>query len=85
MQHLNYSAYANITDEEWIERLVAIPPIQPLHHYFFKVKCASFLKYIAMNVYNDCAENILGEFYEFLSYDNWHVLRSFKGKRNASL
>ena len=85
MQHLNYSAYANITDEEWIERLVAIPPIQPLHHYFFKVKCASFLKYIAMNVYNDCAENILGEFYEFLSCDNWHVLRSFKSKRNASL
>ena len=38
-----------------------------------------------MNVYNDCVESILGEFYEFLSYDNWHVLRSFKGKKNASL
>ena len=85
MQRSIYNMYTNFTDEEWVEKLVSIPPIQPLHHYFFKVKCASFLKYIAMNVYNDCVESILGEFYEFLSYDNWHVLRSFKGKKNASL
>ena len=85
MQYLNYSVYANITDEEWVNRLIAIPPIQPLHHYFFKVKCASFLKYIATNIYNDCMESILGEFYEFLSYDNWRILRNYKNKRNASL
>ena len=86
MQYPNYSAYANITDEEWIERLAAIPPIQPLHHYFFKVKCYSFLKYIAEKVLEaECVESILGEFYEFLSRNNWHVLRCYKKRGNASL
>ena len=86
MQYSKYSAYANITDEEWVEKLMSIPPIQPLHYYFFKVKCASFLKYIAENILKtDCIESILGEFYEFLSRDNWHVLRCYQKKDNASL
>ena len=85
MQYLNQSIYANITDEEWTEKLIANPPIQPLHYYFFKVKCASFLNYIAINVYNDCMESILGEFYEFISNNDWHVLRNYKKKNNASL
>ena len=86
MQVINYSSYANITDEEWIEKLMSIPPIQPLHYYFFKVKCSSFLKYIAENILNlDSPESILGEFYEFLSRNNWHVLRCYKKIGNASL
>ncbi len=86
MQYLNYNNYASITDEEWVEKLTSRPPIQPLHYYFFKVKCSSFLKYIAENVFDaECMESILGEFYEFLSCNNWHVLRSYKGKNNASL
>lgn len=86
MQYLNHNAYANITDEEWIEKLTSRPPIQPLHYYFFKVKCSSFLNYIAENVLDaECMESILGEFYEFLSYNNWHVLRCYQKKRNASL
>lgn len=86
MQYSNYSIYASITDEEWVEKLTYIPPIQPLHYYFFKVKCSSFLKYIAEKVINaDCMESILGEFYEFLSFNNWHVLRCYKRKENASL
>lgn len=86
MQCSNYSIYANITDEEWVERLISIPPIQPLHYYFFKVKCYSFLKYIAEKVLEaECVESILGEFYEFLSHNNWHVLRSYKKRDNASL
>lgn len=86
MQYRDYSMYANITDEEWVEKLLYQPPIQPLHYYFFKVKCSSFLKYIAEKVFDaDSVESILGEFYEFLSRDNWHVLRSYKKKENASL
>lgn len=86
MQYLNLSSYANITDEEWVEKLLFHPPIQPLHYYFFKIKCSSFLKYIAENVLDaDSIESILGEFYEFLSHNNWHVLRCYKKKKNASL
>ena len=86
MEYNNYGTYANITDEEWVEKLVSQPPIQPLHYYFFKVKCSSFLQYIAKNIYNvGRVESLLGEFYEFLSCNDWYVLRSYKGKRNASL
>ena len=85
MQYLNQSIYANITDEEWVKKITSVPSIQPLHRYFFKVKCASFLNYIAINVYNDCMESILGEFYEFISSNDWHVLRNYKKKNNASL
>ena len=86
MQAGNYTTYANITDEEWVEKLMSIPPIQPLHYYFFKIKCSSFLKYIAENILNlDSPESILGEFYEFLSRNNWHVLRCYKKRGNASL
>jgi hypothetical protein len=85
MQYLNQSIYANITDEEWVEKITSVPSIQPLHRYFFKVKCASFLNYIALNVYNDCMESILGEFYEFISSNDWHVLRNYKKINNASL
>lgn len=82
----NYSNYANLTDEEWVEKLMSIPPIQPLHYYFFKVKCSSFLKYIAENIIKtDCIESILGEFYEFLSHNNWQVLRCYQKRGNASL
>ena len=85
MQYSNQSIYANFTDDEWVEKITSVPSIQPLHRYFFKVKCASFLNYIAINVYNDCLESILGEFYEFISRNNWHVLRNYKKKNNASL
>ena len=85
MQYLNQSIYANITDEEWVEKITSVPTIQPLHRYFFKVKCASFLNYIAINVYNDCMESILGEFYEFISSNDWHVLRNYKKRNSASL
>lgn len=78
--------YARFTDGEWIEKLLTIPPIQSAHYYFFKIKCYSFLKYIAKNIFNtedtDC---ILGEFYEFLSQNNWQILKSFRGENNASL
>ncbi len=85
MQYSNQNIYANITDEEWVKKLTSIPYIQPLHRYFFKVKCATFLNYIALNVYNDCMESILGEFYEFISSNDWHVLRNYQKKNNASL
>lgn len=86
MQYYSKALYENLSDEEWIEKLLTIPPIQAIHHYFFKIKCMPFLQYIAKNILNiDCTDSILGEFYEFLSNDNWYVLRKFNKKNNASL
>ena len=81
-----YSSYENFTDEEWVEKLLMLPPLQTLHRYFFKVKCFSFLQYVVRNIL--CVgsiEYILGEFYEFISRNNWNVLRKFRKDNNSSL
>lgn len=81
-----YSSYENFTDEEWVEKLLMLPPLQTLHHYFFKVKCFSFLQYVVRNILCvGCIEYILGEFYEFISRNNWNVLRKFRKDNNSSL
>lgn len=81
-----YSSYENFTDEEWVEKLLMLPPLQTLHRYFFKVKCFSFLQYVVRNILCvDSIEHILGEFYEFISRNNWNVLRKFRKDKNASL
>ncbi len=74
------------TDEEWIEGLTSKPVNERLHEYFFKVKCAGILRTITRATHK--SENfyeILGEFYEFLSKNDWRVLRLFKGKNDATL
>ena len=70
---INYSsAYENMSDEEWVEKLLVEPPIQAIHHYFFKVKCNPFLQYVATTILKTGdAESIMGEFYEFISNNNW--------------
>lgn len=78
--------YDLYTDKEWIEGLCAVPPHEDLHKYFFYVKCASMLKYISVSLFND--ENhkgLIGEFYTFVSNNDWQLLKQFKNKNNASL
>lgn len=78
--------YNELSDEEWVEKLMSVPPIEALHRYFFKVKCAPFLQYIAKNIMNtDQVESIMGEFYEFLQKDDWYVLRKYRAANGASL
>jgi hypothetical protein len=81
----NNKNFAQLTDKEWIEGLISKPVNEKLNEYFFKVKCAGLLRYITMATLNNENYNeILGEFYEFLSKDDWHVLRQFKGKNGAT-
>ena len=84
---INYSsAYENMTDEEWVEKLLVEPPIQAIHHYFFKVKCNPFLQYVATTILKTGdAESIMGEFYEFISNNNWYVLRNYRKVNSSSL
>lgn len=83
---IKHDKYALLDDKEWVEYLMTVPPIQEAHRYFFNVKCKAFLKYISITLFeNENTENILGEFYEFLSKDNWKVLRLYSGRNGASL
>ena len=47
---------------------------------FFFVRCKPMLIYIGQYFcqYNHTPEELIGEFYEFLSADDWHKLRIFK-------
>lgn len=80
------SKYARLSDNEWIELLMTFPPDERAHRYFFDVKCRVFLQYIASTIFgsNDVRE-IIGDFYQFLSQDDWHVLRLYKNRNSASL
>lgn len=77
---------ALITDEDWVERLTAVPPDQQAHRYFFDVKCSEFLRYISSGIFgSDDTGEIVSEFYELLSKNEWHVLRQYKKLNGASL
>lgn len=78
--------FARLSDKEWIEHLTTIPPEEEFHRYFFAVKCAPLLRYIADSLFGITGiSELMGEFYELLSKDNWHMLRNFKGVNGASL
>ncbi len=80
------SKYANIDDNQWIDILRATPKIDEAHRYFFCEKCKVFLKYISLTIFGSGSTyGILGSFYQFLSYDDWRVLRNYKGRNGASL
>ena len=50
------------------------------------MQCEPFLRHVAKNILNeDNVSNIWGEFYEFISANDWSVLRNFSGKNNSSL
>ena len=78
--------FAKLSDSEWIERLTAIPPDEKAHAYFFNIKCAAFLKYISITLFNNMPiSSLTGALYEFLSKDGWHILKLYKQKNGASL
>ena len=82
----NGENYSQLSDAELIERLTATPVDEKLHNYFFTKKCRQFLRYISSNIYYCESENELwGEFYEFLSKDNWAIMRNWKNRNGASL
>ncbi|MBO7301708.1 MAG: hypothetical protein J6U58_03260 [Bacteroidaceae bacterium] len=78
--------FDKLTDEEMIQRLIATPVENRLHDYFFRHVCHSFLLYISQTLYNENSTyHLTGEFYEYISNDNWKVLRMWKGENGCSL
>lgn len=83
---LKRSSYATIGDDEWIEILTSSPRDERACDYFFNIKCRVFLKYIASTLFcSDGPSTLAGEFYEYLSSDDWRVLRLFTARNGASL
>ena len=82
----NYDKFSSLSDQELIERLIATPVDEQLHNYFFTRKCRQFLKYISLNICHcESEKQLWGEFYEFLSKDNWSVIRNWKNRNGATL
>ncbi len=83
---MHASKFAQLSDEEWIQHLTTVPPEEEYHRYFFSVKCTPLLRYIAEALFGitDIAP-LLGEFYELLSREEWHLLHNFRGINGASL
>ena len=78
--------YDKLTDEEMVQRLMATPTENKLHDYFFSKKCYNFLLYISQTLYNEeTIYHLTGEFYEFLSRNDWYVLRNWKKHNDCSL
>lgn len=86
MMAKNGENYSQLSDTELIERLTATPVDEQLHNYFLTKKCRQFLKYISSNIYHcESEKQLWGEFYEFISKDNWAVMRQWRNKNGASL
>ncbi len=78
--------FTTLTDEELVSKLVTEEANEGLYVYFFKKMCKRLLDNITYNVcHYDNPELILGEFYEFISDNNWAVLRNWKKINGASL
>ncbi len=67
-----------MTDKETIERLYKYNA-RTINEFFF-VRCKPMLIYIGQYFcrHKQTPEELIGEFYEFLSADDWHKLRIFK-------
>ena len=67
-----------MTDKQIIKELINGNP-RAIKEFFF-VRCKPMLIYIGQYFcqYKQTHEELIGEFYEFLSADNWHKLRIFK-------
>lgn len=78
--------FASMSDIELVKGLMTIPPNSRLHEYFFCRKCKRLLEYISNTLYNGVdGGSLVGELYEYLSNDNWKVLRMWEGKNGCSL
>ena len=67
-----------MTDKEIVDKLV-IGDTLAIKNFFF-VRCRGTLAYIGRYFCQDeqTPEELIGEFYEFLSADDWHKLKIFK-------
>ncbi len=67
-----------MSDPEIVEKLLSNDP-HAIRDFFF-VRCRPMLTYIGQYFFRDrrTPEELIGEFYEFLSADDWHKLRIFK-------
>ena len=68
----------NMTDRQVVDKLI-IGDHRTIKDFFF-VRCKPMLMYIGQYFcqYKHTPEELIGEFYEFLSADDWHKLRIFK-------
>lgn len=68
----------NMTDRQVVDKLI-IGDHRTIKDFFF-VRCKPMLIYIGQYFcqYKHTPEELIGEFYEFLSADDWHKLRIFK-------
>lgn len=78
--------YSHLSDREWIEAITAPDADRRLQESFFQAKCGPTLRYISLRIYK-CHESshLAGELYEFLSDNNWSVLKKWEGRNGASL
>lgn len=78
--------YSHLSDQEWIEAITAPDADRRLQESFFQSKCGPALRYISLRIYK-CHESshLAGELYEFLSDNNWSVLKKWEGRNGASL
>lgn len=67
-----------MTDREIVDRILA-GDAQTVREFFFE-SCRPVLMYIGRYFcqFVESPEDLIGEFYEFLSADDWHKLRIFK-------
>ena len=67
-----------MTDQQIVNNLI-IGDHRTIKDFFF-VRCKPMLIYIGQYFcqYKHTPEELIGEFYEFLSADDWHKLRIFK-------
>lgn len=80
------SKYKNCTDADIIGALIGYKPNAGLVEYFFFDLCKNMLIRISNIMRNDDNyKALVGDFYEYLSKNNWRVLRQYKKKNNATL
>ena len=82
----NFDNYRTLSDEDFVRMLTSENANEELQEFFIRKKCSKIIEYISRNIYQSSTPNyIIGEFYEFLSNDNWTLLKSWKKKNGASL
>ncbi len=78
--------YDNYSDKQIIETLIKTPVEENFHKYFFYNRCAPILSFVSTSIlHTDNKFDIVGEVYEFLSDNDWQILRNFAGKEDATL
>ena len=78
--------YSQLSDLELVDRLMSKPADEKLHDFFLVKICRRILRRISLRLFNhDDDTQLWGEFYEFISKDDWMVLRKWESKNGASL